>query len=180
MVFLTKVLFFVHLEFRNYIFSRGLLNPEFGSSKTHFVLKKIMLLNLFFSVIFFLVFFCYLLHFQSVCLGCQHWGWVFSLLLYSNWNSIHWITLRTWTVVTCHWEGDELSSMFWISLSPNINPAVEGYQTCIWLLQLIKSFCSPFSIFGGWVSSFSFSCLLICCWIIFALWVHETFKHIVF
>jgi hypothetical protein len=43
-----------------------------------------MLLNLFFSVTFFLVFFCYLLHFQSVCLGCQHRGWVFSLLLYSK------------------------------------------------------------------------------------------------
>ncbi len=82
--FLYKILICGHLESKNYIFWRGFLNSELESSKTHFVLKKIMLLNLFFSVTFFLVFFFYLLHLRSVCLGCQHRGWFFSLLLYSK------------------------------------------------------------------------------------------------
>jgi hypothetical protein len=50
-VFLTKVSLSGHLELKNYIFSRGLLNPELGISKTQFVLKKIMSFDLFCHVL---------------------------------------------------------------------------------------------------------------------------------
>lgn len=148
--FLDKSLLFGHLEFRNYIFSRGLLNPELGISKTHFVLKKIMLLNLF---LFCHILFGFLLLSPSLP-KCLSRLLALGLSLFTTavfqLKSIHWSTLWMVTVVTCHWEDDELSSKFWISLSPNINAAVEGYQTCIWLLQSFLYFqrlCIIFFLF---------------------------------